>query len=198
MEFAQGSPPVDGEPPPRPEWFGPPEDAVGAILALDRILLRREDVGIALTHATAYPTGCLLHLRFAVHRSDAQDKVQGRPHLGRRPEPFQLDPDGLHFDIRYPDGNQVGTRRHAVADVVADYRAQRQRRTPMLMHWGGSSGGTGAHWTGDRQLWLYPLPQPDVLELTWQWSGLEVPSGQTELDGTAILAAAQRAFTLLG
>jgi hypothetical protein len=47
-------------------WNGPSDEVAGVVVPLPRTLVRRTDIGLALTHATAYPNGFLLHARYAL------------------------------------------------------------------------------------------------------------------------------------
>lgn len=42
-------------------WDGPSDELAGVVVPVARTLIRRTDIGLVLTHATAYPTGFLLH-----------------------------------------------------------------------------------------------------------------------------------------
>lgn len=196
MQFVGGPPPPGTPSPPRPPWFGPPEDVVGAIVPMGQIVVRRRDLGLVLTHATVYPVGCHLHLEFVVQRDGAFGLVMGdRPH--GRPTLPQTDSDELHFELRYPDGSVSSTRQLAVAEVVDYVRARESPQEPLLMNWGGSSGGGDDRVRGDRSVWIYPLLPPQVCALTVEWARLAIPPISIEINGAELTAAAGRAQPFL-
>ncbi|MEV4315038.1 hypothetical protein [Actinocrispum sp. NPDC049592] len=193
MEFVEGSPPPPGTPPPaRPQWFGPPEDLAGAIVPLERVVARRSDLGLVLTHATVYPLGCQLHLQFIALRD--YDDVEA---TGHRPAFPEIDTDDLHFDLRYPDGAVSSTRRFGIAGMVDHFRVGGSPPGPLLMNLGGGSSGDDRRVCGDRSLWIYPLLPPQVCTLTVEWARLAVPPTDIEIDGAELTAAASRARPLL-
>lgn len=196
MEFV-GGPPVSGTPPPeQPVWFGPPEDVVGAIVPVGRIVAQRRDLGLVLTHAAVYPTGCQLHLQFLVRCDDAYARVMGQPH-GQHGLPHS-DSDELHFELRYPDGSAGSTRRFAVAEVVDHVRTGQSPQQPLLMNSGGSSAGDDKRVRGDRCVWIYPLLPPQVCVLSVEWARVGIPPTSIEIDGAELVTAAGRTHPLLG
>lgn len=159
-------------------------------------VIRRHDLGLVLTHATVYPQGCHLHLEFVVHRDGAFSQVMGdRPH--GRPTPPRTDPDELHFELRYPDGSISSTRQLAVADAVDHVRTRESPREPLLMNWGGRSAGNDDRVRGDRSVWIYPLPPPQICTLTVEWARLAIPPTSIDINGAELTAAAGRAQPFL-
>jgi len=42
----------------QPPWLGPPDNVLGVGVPLDLLLARTDDVAVAITGATAFPTAC--------------------------------------------------------------------------------------------------------------------------------------------
>ena len=58
---------------------------------------------------------------------------------------------------------------------------------------GGSSGGDQVderHW----RLWLWPLPPPGSFEFVVEWHNMGIDTTSVQLDGSAIVRAAERAL----
>jgi hypothetical protein len=51
-----------------PEWWGPPEQVLGVIVPVDRVLVRREQLFVGLRSLVAYRTGLILEVAAAVRR----------------------------------------------------------------------------------------------------------------------------------
>jgi hypothetical protein len=172
------------EPPPEPEyrppeWSQPPENVMPAAVALDALIVRRDDVAVWMADALAYPTG----LAFGV--------VVVRRH---RPPPHQRhrawfmgpgEPGGPRFGAGFADG-----RRTAID------RALRSRDPGppqiVLSHRGG--GGSDRSWHG--AMWLWPLPPEGPLTFAFAWPEEGVEEVTVDVDSAPIRAAAARAVEL--
>jgi hypothetical protein len=182
--------------PDRPLWSGPPSLETGAVLPVEQTLARSPNVVLRLPTIRAFHTGCMLNVE-AVSRQgelseddwwDLHTSVHIRSHnlRGGAPLPRKL----LRLGVRYADGRKATTIE------------QRMRRTlarddppagPLLSYWPGNSGMHGREMGfSGFGLWLWPLPPAEALEFAVEWPFGGISLTITELDGTAIVAAASR------
>src|SRR5262245_4026659 len=73
-------PPAPPEPfvqEPQPEWSGPPDNVLGAPLSIRFVLARTDDVAVAVTGGTVYPTGVSFDVgvRMRVSSDDQAEKL---------------------------------------------------------------------------------------------------------------------------
>ena len=149
-----------------------PENELPVALPMNRLLARTDDLGIGLVGLQVYSTGLTFELAVRIRPSAAGDD-RGRSlqelfwdHSPHRATRFLL---GLEFG----DGRRV-TNLRADADGI-------------VFHQGGGGGGDTAI---DQSWWLSPLPPPGPLRIVVRCDPLGVPETVTELDGSAVRAAA--------
>src|SRR3954452_7969238 len=72
MEFFEAPEPVeeDTDEYEQPVWAGPPERVLGQVVPLSTFVARSDQAVVALTHATAYPSGCVLALEISGRRGE--------------------------------------------------------------------------------------------------------------------------------
>ena len=180
--------------PPQPEWSGPPDNFLGAPLALSVVLARTSDIVIAITDGSVFPTGVTFRLSLRIRSlSDElrQSMMMGGPfhshrgQFGGSDDPTQIPPEQLRFGLQFSDG------RKATSLAVAPW-GEEKRTEPVLIPTGG--GGGLLSW--DMNFWLWPLPPPGPLEFVVEWPVADIPLTRTEIDGSLIADAASKAEEL--
>lgn len=186
------------EPPPepvfheRPEWLGPPDGELGAV-PLARILARSESGVVALSHAVAYSNGVTFEL---LARVDGLSHVESSRIFHEQHLP-QLDPDELpdaflRVGVELPGGARVSNLGGRPFGSAEDAPAR-----PVLFQQGGGGGMSGpSSVTMKPGYWLWPLPGEGTLRLVVEWPVAGIALAESELDGTAIAAAAANVLRL--
>lgn len=159
-------------------------------MSLEFVLVRTEDVAVAVTRLLAYPTGFEFEvLALAAPGSEAVEQMEpmlfgpGRHRAMRGPG---LPPDVLRIGVQFADGAKATNlggfpRPHPTAGA--------EPAGPVMNHRGG--GGGGGHWR--QGLWVWPLPPPGPLAFVCEWPVFNVPLTRHEVDAELILDAADRA-----
>jgi hypothetical protein len=160
-----------------PEWIAPPDNVIPATVALDVILVRRNDLAIWVADAVVYPSG----VSFGI-------SVQRREQSDETPLFFgPAEPDGPRFGLRLADGRKVIVQRLGEMKPLL----QRPDR-PLLRPRSGSGGGHRSR----AEMWLWPLPPPGPLTLVCAWPAEAVEETSVEIDAAPIVAAASRAVEM--
>src|SRR5215469_1412391 len=183
------------EPPPppepvrerRPAWARPDAVIPGSVPA-EVMLIRTEQVAVAIGGVRAYPNGFEFTLHTRLRHEDevwprAADPLErhGRWRGGQVPD------DVLRLGVLYADGRRTATTaRHPLWDDDTD-----DGRLVLLQ---GGGGGDARRWNGD--FWVYPLPPEGPVTFVASWPRHGVAETRVELDGAAIREAAGRAVTL--
>jgi hypothetical protein len=197
MRFFEDRPPRrpdDETPPPAmPEWFGPPPDVLGAIVPQGAVLARTEHLFAGLAAVTAYPTGLLLSLRLAARRlalpRERWEAMEASffADQGRRPGRPQAGDGVLRLGVELADGRRTETQERFIPDFAAP------REPPVLVEHQGEGSG-GSHRLDKRiNLWLWPLPEGDVLSLVLQWPDLDLPLTSSRIELAPVQEAVARA-----
>src|SRR5215470_17655568 len=152
------------------------------------MLIRTEQVAVAIGSVQAYPNGFEFILHTRLRREDEAGygadplELHGPPLRGR-----QVPGDVLRLGVMYADGRRTAaTASHPLGDDDSD-----PRRLVMLQ---GGSSGSPRRWDGD--IWVHPLPPGGPVTFVASWPKHGVTETRAELDGAAIREAAQRAVTL--
>jgi hypothetical protein len=181
-----------GPPPPPPEpsaeayrlppWIGSPDNVLGAGVPLHLLLARTDDAAVAITGATAFPTGVsfdlAIRLREPRAHADFLSPVLLRALGGDVEELFR-------FGVQLADGSK------AVYEEATPFGDQ-EPAGPVLASAGG--GGGGRSW--NFAVWLWPLPPPGPLTFVVQWPAKGIPETRQEADAGSIREAAERAEVL--
>ena len=164
-------------------------DAVipGSVLA-EVVLIRTEQVAVALGSVRAYPNGFEFTLHTRWRREDDAGPGVGDPlewHGHRRGT--QVPEDVLRLGVMYADDRRASaTGGHPWPQDDAD-----AGRLVLLQNGGG---GSDRRWDGD--FWVYPLPPEGPVTFVASWLRHGVAETRVELDGAAIREAARRAVIL--
>ena len=153
------------------------------------VLIRTEQVAVAVGSVRAYPNGFefTLHIRL---RREAESSWPGHSDPFERHRPrrgTQWNDDQLRLGILYADGRRAATTgvHYRLPDDDDDGRLVLQQ-----------GGGGGSSCSQDWDFWVHPLPPDGPVTLVGSWAEHSIAESRAELDGAAIRAAAGRAVTL--
>jgi hypothetical protein len=180
----------------QPEWYGPPRHVLGAAVPLRLLLVRTDELVVAIIEATAYPNG--FEFRLAV-RSKQRPAYPcdspfdfGHPamwrHHGRMAESGELPPELFRFGIELADGSKATT----LGGHPFEQDPEKEPKGPLLIEHGG--GGGGGDW--DQTYWVWPLPPAGTLAFVCEWPAKGVSLTRYEVDANVIRAAASEAEVL--
>jgi hypothetical protein len=172
-----------------PPWEYRPHDEVGWSARLDRAIVSRPHLQIALTEVEVYSTGIMFSILTRAQRDGEDDGAwarygqlvqQGFVHLDNPGNPPTTHEDGLQLTVAYPGQAAVSTRRtrHASPDLLPP-------QAPSFIGWFKS--GYGLENGTTHQGWLWPLPPPGEICLTLQWTAIGVEPVTIDLDGAAVV-----------
>ncbi|HVM06821.1 MAG TPA: hypothetical protein VM345_00025 [Acidimicrobiales bacterium] len=186
------SPPPEPEPEPvRFPWMRP-EDVLGAVVPVNFVLARTEEVAVAVWGITVFNDGfefsvaCLAKTRqrhrLRMHQFELMHQVRAG---GAIPDEF------LRFGISCADDTTVTNLRPgfdwgthtADGDHTSPSAAQR-----VLMPGGG--GGSDRQWT--QTYWCWPLPPPGPVTFVCEWPAFGIGETRHEIDSGPIREAASR------
>jgi hypothetical protein len=204
MSFFEPPPPRPRPPAPpwrQPAWFGPPDNLVGGVVALELLAARSDKAAVWIGSAVAYPTGTEFHIEVR-WRPELFDVVQrGAPWHFQPTAAGELPDELFRAGFEFADGSKATTlgtgitgvtAGPAVAEAVPEDEAARKPRGPVLMPRGGSGGGQS--WS--HGLWLWPLPPPGRLSFVCEWPALGIELTRAEIPSPPIREAAARSREL--
>jgi hypothetical protein len=172
--------------------MGPPWNVLGAAVPIRLVLARTEEVAVAVTDATAYPTGFELRLvsrarTAAGHGAPWDDPFDPATMLRMRHAPGrgELPPEFLRFGLEFADGTKA-------TNLGGFQDPEKDPGTRVLME--GSGSGGGASW--DTEYWSWPLPPEGPLAFVCEWPAKGIPLTRAEVDARLVLDAAARAEVL--
>ena len=182
--FPQPPPPPEPVRLPRPAWMQPDAVIPGSVPA-ELMLIRTEQVAVAVGGVRAYPNG----LEFTLHvRMQGRDETEPGLHdpLDRHRQRGQTSDEVLRLGLMFADGRRTAT--------TARYSQPDEADPERLILRQGSSSGNARRWDGE--FWMHPLPPRGPVTFVASWPRYGVSETRAELDGTAIREAAQRAVIL--
>jgi hypothetical protein len=176
------------EPPPpsrRPPWSAPPENEIGVSVPLRLVLVRNDELALALVDVVAYSTGFALRLTLRLHpEADHFDphELMRQLHGG----PMGSTEGKLRFGVEFADGRK--------ATNLGPRRPPREGPPPLsLIPQGGGGGGSGSWQTG---YWVFPLPPPGPINLAVAWPARGIDETFHVIDPEPIVAAARDSIVL--
>jgi hypothetical protein len=178
------APPAPQRPRPLP-WIGPPDNVLGAVVPLNVLLARTDDVAITVAGGFAYPTGVELTVSARSRRAEHDWMDSFQPRFARRKP--GLPPELLRFGIEFADG-----RRATNLGWPWSGRPDDEPERPVLAQHGG--GGSGRHFR--QEFWLWPLPPPGPLAFVCEWPAYGIPETRREIEASVILDTAAQAEML--
>jgi hypothetical protein len=177
-----------------PPWEGPSGLEAGVVLAVGQTVARTAKVVVFMSAIRVFSSGCTLEMevvsRPAAWPEDDLWDMQLAMHRSFRGFRGSRLPDVLlRLGVRFADGRKASTlenRRPIRGDGVPD--------GPRLSWWPGGSGPRGGGNLGFSRfgLWLWPLPPAASFEFAVEWPSAGIELTIIELDGAAIVAAADR------
>ena len=173
-------------------WRGPPKDILGCAVPVQQFVARTDHIVVALQQVVAFPEGCVLSLHVAVQRGSLDESTWNglvTSHSRRYPE-FPQPGDDLKFGVRFPDGSRDTTVGHAFPGWA---HPTDRPEPPMLVEAGSQSSGGDLFYQRHWRLWLWPLPPLDSFEFVIEWHSMGIDMTSIQLDGSAIVRAAERA-----
>ncbi|WP_158888791.1 hypothetical protein [Amycolatopsis anabasis] len=161
--------------------FGPTGDHFVPALLPWRVELARADrVLVRLQGVRVWPAAVTLVL--TVHSRDDLPRPPGISLFDRR---RPAEPGDFRIGVLFADGARAAVTGHLTSGPA---RPEQPRLVVI--------GGTGGQFHTQHDLRLRPLPPEGPLTVVTQWPARGVPETRTELDGTAIRAAAAEALEL--
>lgn len=177
-------------------WSGPPQNALGGVVALELLLARSDRAAVVVASATAYPAG----VEFTVdvrhlpeEEADSAAKWRGPPWHYPYGEGGELPDELLRLGVEFADGAKVTTLRPGLPSPdVWRAGAAEPPSGPVLIAQGGS-GSTG-RWT--QTFWLWPLPPDGPLSFVCEWPAADIGLSRANVERTLLRDAASRSQTL--
>lgn len=152
-------------------------EMIGGYVAGPVVIWRSDEVMLSLRQVLAYPTGLEI---------DVEVQARGFPLGGAKPFGGSGEHKQLVFRLQLPDGTYL---------VQDDDAGSLDGGGPALtqsFEW-TSNGLTGRE-SARVGLWLWPLPPPGPLNMTFSWRRRSLEDVGFTLDGDAIRDAAERAL----
>src|SRR6185437_7289344 len=172
---------------PRPAWVQP-DEVIPASVPGELMLIRTEQVAVAVSGIRAYPNGFAFTAHVRMRGQDDNESVWRGPFNRRGRGGRQESGAGpLQLGLMYADGRRG-------AFTGRNWRPDEGAEPGRLVLQSGSGGGSRNRWDGN--FFVHPLPPDGPVTFVASWPEHAVSETQAELDGTAIRAAAARAVIL--
>ena len=174
--------------------MSPPENEVPVAVPIGAVLARSESSAVTLTGVQVYSTGVALHVGVRC-RPEALAGVDGGLHdllwAGRRGRTT-----AFMVGLEFADGRRASNlpRRLAPGERARPGLVGEDAGPDAVLF--DQGGGSSSQLSADQSWWLSPVPPDGPLRLVVRCDLLELPETVTELDGTAIRAAAADVVTL--
>jgi hypothetical protein len=180
-------PEIDHEP---PAWYGPPSSVLGAPVGISGVVYRSEHLFVGLRYATVYPSGVSFGIRVALRRGDwpreRWEDLDGLIFGSARRRVRPSDDDGdLMIGVELAGGTRTSTTSNRRAWAPRDQAPE----APVLTEHGGGGSGGSRYQHSSRDLWLWPLPDGDTLDLVFAWPALDMPVTRYTIDAKQFRAA---------
>jgi hypothetical protein len=167
------------------DWTRP----AGVIPGLARaglLLIRTDEVAIAVSNALVYPNGFEFTVHARLHHDDFVWGV-GPINPDADPRTRQVPEQALRLGILYADGRRARTSTHRPV------RADDDEGEHLVLQETGT-GGSDRQWDG--QFWVHPLPPAGPVTFIVSWLLHDVDEARAELDSLVIREAAGQAVIL--
>jgi hypothetical protein len=176
------------------DW--PCHNVVPGMAPVAAVLARTEETVVAVTGIRAYPTGFGFSLTLRLRNLDPRERRGFWPfpefgyHGGRT-----VPADAFRLTIQFADGRSVTNLDPAPSDPEVPAFEQ-----PMLSSGPGTrlvgSGSSPDRWGWDMDYRVRPLPPAGPLAFVCVWPERGIPPSRVEVDGAAVLGAAEAAVRL--
>jgi hypothetical protein len=181
-------PPPPEQVPRRRQPWERSDAVIPASVPADMMLIRTDQVAVAMGNIRAYPNGFEFRLSARLRSEDEADLdcfdpagLHGYRRGSRMPE------DVFRLGIMYADGRRTAiTEGHCWPDDDDD--AEHLILVP--------KGSSGSERTWDGDFWVYPLPPDGPVTFVASWLEHGVAETYAELDSAAVREAAARAVAL--
>jgi hypothetical protein len=182
-----------------PAWYAPPAGEMGAVIVTGLMLARTPNVAVTLPTIQTFRTGCLMNVNIDLrqHALSADDfsalQLSVYPHMSTEARAGRLPDSLLRFGVRFADGAKATTVGQRFDGTPPPQDPPPGPQLSWLL--GGLSQRSGHEEAGViiMGLWLWPLPPVEIFELGVEWPVGGIELSIVELDGSAIVAAAQHA-----
>ncbi|MEU7899402.1 hypothetical protein AB0B45_41950 [Nonomuraea sp. NPDC049152] len=181
-----------------PAWDAPPAEEMGTVMVSGLVLARNPNVAITLPTIKAFRTGCLTNVDIVMRRHTlSPDDFQALqlsvyPHMITGVSAGRIPDNLLRFGVRFADGTKATTVGQRFD------RTQLPQDPPPGPRLTWQLGGVSIR-SGDEDasvitigLWLWPLPPQESFELGVEWPVGGIELSIVNLDGAAIMSAAQQ------
>jgi hypothetical protein len=162
-----------------------PDEVIPGSVPAELLLIRTEQAAVAVGSVRAYPNGFEFTLLTRLRTEDETGPCLGDP-LERHARDARERGEVLRLGIMYADGRRTST-------TGGHWRPDEDDPEQLMLQQGGG-GGSARHWDGN--FWVYPLPPEGPVTFVASWLKYGVGETRAQLDGAAILEAAQRATVL--
>jgi hypothetical protein len=164
-----------------------PDTVIPGSVSGELVLIRAEQVALAIGGIRSYPNGFEFTVHTRLRRVDPAVRPSADPFDWHRQGYGAKTPDeALRLGIMYSDGRRTAT--------TSGHRPCRDTGGDELILQQNGGGGDERAW--DQDFWVHPLPPEGPVTLVASWLAYGVTEARAELDGNAILAAAERAVIL--
>ena len=179
--------------PPQPHWIGPPDNVVGAVVAVNAVVTRSGRAAIALGALAAFPNGFEFEFDVRLRDRELSQSIHGAPPwlYGRLPgqQSAELPDELLRYGVEFSDGSKATSLEHPPFVSPGE---EPDPASPVLVPRGG--GGGEARW--EQRCWVWPLPPAGRLAFVWEWPLADIPLTHFELDASVVREASERAVVL--
>jgi hypothetical protein len=162
---------------------------VPAILPVERVVAKTDDVAVYLSGFTVYPTGFELTTYVVAKDESSELDPFGIEHRLRARRRDTLPPELLRFGFQFADGSKAT---NTGSEFDFDEEEGPEPTSPRMSNTRGRS--IDGAW--EQTFWVWPLPPPGDLEFVCEWPDAGLQLTRVGLDAGAILAAASRAQVL--
>jgi hypothetical protein len=178
--FEPPSPPKEPAPRRRPPWHGAPENELGVTVPLRFVLVRNDELVLAVVDAVAYSAGFSFRVALRVRPEAEFDPHTFFPMRARPTE------GGLRLGIAFADGRKT-------ANGFPPTRGETGPPEIVLAPGGGGGGGGRSF---ELRYWVYPLPPPGPVTFAVEWLGRGIGELTHEVDSAPIRDAAAQSEEL--
>jgi hypothetical protein len=164
-----------------------PNGVIPGVAPAGLLLIRTDEVAVALSGLRAYPNG----FEFTVHaRVRHEDLPWGMSPTdsGADMRTRQAPEKALRLGVLYADGRRAATM------TSRDRQAGDEASGDHLTFLEVGTGGTDRQWNGD--FWVHPLPPDGLVTFVASWLLYGVAETRAELDSSVVHEAAGRAVIL--
>jgi hypothetical protein len=172
-------PPPPFEPPPAPEWDGPPDATIPTTIPIEQVVARTSQAVVYLGSISVFPTGFEFDVFVLTDDSDSDLDPFDFEHRMVAQHTGELPPGQLRLGFLFPDGSKA-TNTGGYFNWHED--GEGRPDSPVMS---GSTGGGGHRGTWHRSFWVWPLPPPGSLEFVCEWPAMEIPPTRLQLDWDA-------------